>query len=49
MYLSQMPDKYHTFTGPTPAISETDIAKNLRVKVEAIKDLHQFLDNDKCG
>ena len=27
MYLSQLPDKYDTYTEPTPAIYETDITK----------------------
>ena len=40
-----MPDKYDTYTGPTPAIVETDITKNWCVKVEKIKDKHQFLEN----
>ena len=29
MYLSQMPDKYDTYTESTPAIYETDITLNL--------------------
>ena len=37
-----------TYTGPTPAIYETDITKNIcGVKVEKIKDLHELLENDK--
>ena len=47
MYLSQMPDKYNTYTEPTSAIYETDITLNLSVKVEKIKELHKFLESDK--
>ena len=46
MCLSQMPDKYDTYTEPTTTIYETDITQNLRVKVEKIKDLHQLLEHD---
>ena len=42
-----MPNKYDTYTRPTPAIYETDINKNWCVKVEKIKNLHQILENDK--
>ena len=49
MYLSEMPGKYVTYTEPTLAIYESDVTKNLCLKVEKIEDLHQLLENDKDG
>ena len=49
MYLSQMPDNYDNYTGPTPTIYRTDISLNLWVKVEKIKNLQQILENDEGG
>ena len=42
MFLSQMPDKYDTYTEPTPAIDETDITKNFCVKVKKSKIYNNF-------
>ena len=47
LYLSEMPGKYVTYTEPTLAIYETDITKNLCVKVEKIENLHQLYGNEK--
>ena len=48
MYLSQMPDKYDSYTEPTSAFYETDITKKLVRKCrKKIKDLHQIFENDK--
>ena len=49
MYLSQMPDKYDTYTEPTPAINENDITLNLYVKVENVKGLQQLFENDQTN